>query len=997
MNKTCHSSCMIRSAAAVACALAMPTASLARTVSVAAIRDGAATAAFGDADGAAYTLAWGYGPADGGAATNGWAHFETLGEVAADATSRTIALPAGWGDTATHLRFFLLEPELPAAATRVEYLESSGTQWINSGVTLYSNDTVVAEYANPAALLTKSVDLFGVHKHGMTARYVFSYDSSSGTTTMLFHRANGTQGATSTATDVTATPGTRQTVTMKIGPGTSSIVSASGETLFSKTLTSQTVKQDATAPLAIFACNSSQYGIMALSAAKIYSFRIYDENNVRRLDLVPCTVGGTPAMYDRVAGGYLTNVGTGDFATSATMATPLLVVASSATASTADYGAPDAYLDYVEATGEQYIDSECYLASNSVIVAEYAFSDPTVKKSDFLFGVYKRGMTASFFYNNGPIKFWKGTGTSSPETTDTERNPAQGVRQTVTMQLGSGTSTLVSASGETLYSGALSGTISQNATIPLFIFGLNNQGSFGSNYSSAAKIYSFLIYDGEENLVRHFLPCLKNNVAGFYDKVTGRIFRSATATALVAGPVLPRPSELVKWVQSDGADGSRGLYIDTGVPAKAGVGMVADMEWATKPAGYGVHNIFCGATDSSGKHIWLYDAVADDNNASATHRFGYYTWKLQLQSNSIVYAGKRYRVEAHQAHGDQYLSVFDLAGTGAQRSNGEKGWSERGTNRTLYLFANNNDGTAADFSHVRLYSLVLTNDLGVARDFVPCVADNGRAGLYDRVSERVFFPQAAKAGATSSDFDFATEVGAVTNVLAEAAAGAPAARLSYVESDGASDFVDLGIEARDGTKMVADLEWTVLPDDDVFCGARVATSGANSETRFYLYNAYGSSPLHAMGYGNGNATVSDGAGYVTLGTRYRIETTLEDGAQTSTVRRFADGAWSAASTRTAAFAGPMQLGIPLYLFARDLGGTADAFAAARVYSLKLWQKDGNGDYALVRDLVPAKTAGGAIGLYDRVTAGWLFNSGERYSLTGGTESTWIDGFYIRFR
>ena len=83
---------------AVLVAAVAATSAAARTVSVAAIRDGTATAAFGDVDGAAYTLAWGYGPADGGAATNAWAHFETLGEVAADATTATYPLPAGWGE-----------------------------------------------------------------------------------------------------------------------------------------------------------------------------------------------------------------------------------------------------------------------------------------------------------------------------------------------------------------------------------------------------------------------------------------------------------------------------------------------------------------------------------------------------------------------------------------------------------------------------------------------------------------------------------------------------------------------------------------------------------------------------------------------------------------------------------------------------------------------------------------------------------------------------------
>ena len=989
MNKSIHQRLNAHViAAAAAVALAVPTASLARTVEIAAIKDGAATAAFGDADGSAYTLAWGYGPADGGADTNAWVHFETLGTVAANAATASYPLPAGWGDTVTNLRFFLLEPEIPAAATRVQYLESSGTQWLNSGVNLCSNDTIVADYANPAALLTKSVDLFGVHKHGMTARYIFSYDSSSGTTTMLFHRANGTQGATSTATDVTATPGTRQTVTMKIGPGTSSIVSASGETLFSKTLTSQTVKQDATAPLAIFACNSSQYGIMALSAAKIYAFRIYDENNALRLDLVPCTTNGVPAMYDRVSGDYLDNSGTGSFLTGATMATPIFVIASSATASSDTYAAPDEYLDYVQSSGSQWIDTD--VIGRIGVEAELDVAPVTVNDKTVL-GSRSGSTTHTRFYavhwaNGGLLG-----GVGGLDATDGKQYWYWGnrkdiiyadTRYTIHSVLKNGELS-IAVNGKTI--ATRTDETSFDSGCNMYLFACNVGGTADSAYRSSARLYGAKIwFDGE--LVRHFIPCRKNNRAALYDKVSGRIFFPQGAD-LVVGPVLPRPVELVEWVQADGANGSRSLYVDTGVYGKSGVGMVADMEWATKPAGYGTNNIFCGATSTNSTHIWLYNAVADGTGANATHRFGYDTWKLQLSSNNVARAGTRYRIESSFSPGTQYLYVGSSDGTAAER--GYTDATDVSTEQTLYVFANNNAGTAEPvYAEARLYSLVLTNGLGVLRDFVPCVADNGRAGLYDRDSERVFFPQAAKSDATSNDFDPASEIGAVTNVFA-ATANAPSARLSYVESNGTSDFVDLGIIGKDGIKMVADLSWTIIPNDGVLCGARTGNN------RFMLYNSYNN--LHSYCYANGAPTVGT-AGAPVVGDRYRITTVLEAGSQSCSVQKFANGAWSAANIRDDVnAAGPIDTGLPLYLFARNMDGVADSFTAARVYSLKLWQKNGNGDYELVRDLIPAKGPEGGAALWDRVTNRYFRPASGRYGLTAGAESPWIAGFMMRFR
>ena len=665
------------------------------------------------------------------------------------------------------------------------------------------------------------------------------------------------------------------------------------------------------------------------------------------------------------------------------MATPLLVAASSATASTADYGEPDAYLDYVEGTGTQMVNTEFLLASNSVIVAEYAYPNPIVRHANYLFGVYRSGMTAGYFYSNSgsyPLRFQKANGSDGASTTEAGINATPDARQTVTMRLASGaTSTVVSASGETLYSGVLSGTIRQYATAPLVLLGLNNQGNLDSGYACSAKIYSFKIYDGDGKIARHFLPCIKNGVAGLYDKVSGRFFRSATATALVAGPTLPRPAELVEWVQSDGADGSRGLYIDTGVPAKAGTGMTAELLWPVKPS---VASTVCGAMADGSHHFTLY-------TSAGTHQIGYANvGQFQVDTGtSVVYANKRYRISSSLVASAQNLAVEDLSGTGY---NGTRLWTSSASidaGNNLYIFARNDAGTPAQFAAARLYSLVLTNELGVVRDFVPCVADNGKAGLYDRVSERVFFPQAAKSGATSNDFDPATEIGAVTNVLA--AAAAPSARLSYVESDGTSDFVDLGIIGKDGIKMVAEISWTVMPDDDVLCGARTGNN------RFMLYNSYNN--LHSYCYANGAPTIG-AAGAPVVGDRYRVTTILEAGSQSCSVQKFANGAWSAANIRDDVNAtGPIDTGLPLYLFARNMDGIADCFSAARVYSLKLWQKNGNDEYELVRDLIPAKGPEGGAALWDRVTNRYFRNAGGRYGLTAGVESPWISGFMMRFR
>jgi hypothetical protein len=972
---TCHFSLVTRHLSLVTAALAALGAASARTVEIAAINNGQATLRFGDADGAAYTLAWGYGPADGGAATNAWANFETLGAVATDATSASCPLPAGWGDTVTHLRFFLLEPQIPDDATRVEYIAASGTQWIDTGVNLHSNDTVVAEYEYPDPIVGKNNYLFGVYKQGMTAGYFYS---NSGSYPLRFQKANGTSGATTTEAGVNATPGAKQTVTMKIGSGvSSSIVSASGETLYSGVL-GGTIRQDATAPLALFTANisgspSSSY----TSAAKIYSFRIYDKDNVLRLDFVPCTVNDTPALFDQVSGNYFYNGGTGSFTTGATMATPLIVAASSATASADAYGRPDAYLDYVEATGTQSVLLEgCTIGPGYRLVAEYAYPDPIRRKNNCLFGVYKLGATAGFYYSNSesaPFNFWRGTGTGNASTA-TGVSATPGERQTVVMDLGPGTSSIYAADGRKVWAGSLNGSITASSTSAISLFTATGT----SGYESAAKIHSFRIYGDDGQLMHHFLPCLKGDVVALYDKQTGCTVYPQGG-ALVAGPVLPRPMELVEWIQSDGADGSRGLHIDTGIPAKAGTGMTAELLWPVKPS---VASTVCGAMADSTHHFTLY-------TSAGTHQIGYANYSaFQVNSGtSVVYAGKRYRVTSSLAAKAQNLQVEDLDGTG---NNGSRSFNDANSidaGNNLYLFARNDAGTPNQFAAARLYSLVLTNDLGVVRDFVPCVADNGRAGLYDRVSERVFFPLAAVSGATSNDFDPASEIGAVTNTLVTVPE--PQTRLRYIESDGAHDFVNLGVIGKDGVKMVAEMEWATLDSPATFCGAAAGTLSLFTTYRI-------NDNQQRMGYANGSRTINSGTASPVVGTRYRVTTTLDDGAQSLLVEKKVNGVWTTSGSRTATDAGPMDTGLPLTLFARNLAGVPDEFAAARVYSLQLWQKDG-GEWGLVRDMLPARLESGATVLWDKVSA-TPFHNAARYGFAAtGAESVWRAGFIIKFR
>ncbi|MBR1608874.1 MAG: hypothetical protein IJ678_04580 [Kiritimatiellae bacterium] len=290
----------------------------ARTVSVSSVADGNATLAFGDADGSAYTLARGYGAGDGGSATNAWDSFEILGTVAADATSQTVALPSGWGVTAKSLRFFLLAPESRPYAKRLEYIESSGSQWIDTEV---RGKAGVEAEIDVACVTMGDNTVLGCRKDGGDTRFY------------PVHWANSKwwkgwlRGGVYWSQTADIALGTRYHVRS---------VFKSGEQAFyvdgvSKgTPTSETSTFDSGLDMYLFAANQYGSGVFQQAKARVYAAKIWLDGVLQR-DFVPCEdENGEACLYDLVSGEYFRNGGSGTFAKGSEMPAGFTVAAASA-------------------------------------------------------------------------------------------------------------------------------------------------------------------------------------------------------------------------------------------------------------------------------------------------------------------------------------------------------------------------------------------------------------------------------------------------------------------------------------------------------------------------------------------------------------------------------------------------------------------------------------------------------------------------------------------
>ena len=182
---------------------------------------------------------------------------------------------------------------LPSGYTHLEYIESSGTQYVDTGVKPNQSTRVVVDTEFPVQ--AAAAWLFGARNGNTDRTYGFltfknAYRSDYNTTT--------TEGT------ISETPSGRFTLdkdgnVTKINGDT---VKTAGEGTFQCTHT-----------LFLFA-NNNNGATGGQCSAKIYSSQIYSGGALAR-DFVPCkNASGAVGLYDTVKGQFYANAGTGTFA-----------------------------------------------------------------------------------------------------------------------------------------------------------------------------------------------------------------------------------------------------------------------------------------------------------------------------------------------------------------------------------------------------------------------------------------------------------------------------------------------------------------------------------------------------------------------------------------------------------------------------------------------------------------------------------------------------------
>jgi hypothetical protein len=395
---------------------------------------------------------------------------------------------------------------LPSGYTQLEYIESSGTQYIDTGFTPNQNTRIKLEMQlkdNSAGATP-----FGC-RNGSTSYFLLSKESDGN-----FAPGFGSTWASST---IAGTVSERLTVEL----------SSSGFIVGKNTVAVTVTNFDVGYSLTLFARNSAGT-IGNYANMKLYSCQIYDNGTLVR-NLVPVkNSSGAVGLYDVANSKFYTNGGSGTF-TAGTVLDGKNVArkvnkmyVGVANKPTAELPSGYTEVEYIESSGTQYIDTGFVPNSNSRINIRFQFL-ASVSATNAIYGArtaWANSMSTFELTTAGAMIFGYGTKYVSItpkalEVVEYDMNK-----------------NVASANGST-------STITANtftAPCPAYLFAENNNGSPSS--FATGRMYSCKIYDNG-SLVRNFVPCKNSSgTVGLYDTVNSVFYTNAGSGTFAVGTVL---------------------------------------------------------------------------------------------------------------------------------------------------------------------------------------------------------------------------------------------------------------------------------------------------------------------------------------------------------------------------------------------------------------------------------------------------------------------------
>ena len=387
----------------------------------------------------------------------------------------------------------------------VEYLEGTGTQYIDTGYK-HVPATTRFEFSFAPTTISDNSFLFGARNNTSTGQYgMTTYKAGS----KIRHDCAGIASHFTTVLEVDK---------KYIFTAHNNTVSLNEES-YTGTITRSTERSEYN--FALFTVNTAGTFDSRMFVGKIYYSKLWDDGVLIR-DMIPVLDWDMrPCMYDKVSGEFLYNQGTGD---------DFL------------YGREIHQVEYLESTGTQYIDTG--ITQNSNIKAELSIYPTVINK--FIFGsrisAGSDGFGIFMHSNNGGswYPFFNAATTMIPGFVVNEKYDIEFSKYGffVNKQLLEGPYTNV-----TVFTG----------TLNIYLFAMNSNGALDTRLF-IGKIYSTKLYENDVP-IRDLIPAVDENGVGFmFDRVSHTIFDN------IGTGVFKYPAVELEYLETNG-----GPCIDTGI------------------------------------------------------------------------------------------------------------------------------------------------------------------------------------------------------------------------------------------------------------------------------------------------------------------------------------------------------------------------------------------------------------------------------------------------
>lgn len=374
---------------------------------------------------------------------------------------------------------------LPSGYKRLEYIQSTGTQYVDSGITI--NSTTYKKYRF----------LFDIGYPFISGSYWLVNGNSGGNVIYYFGLSNTGKivygnGTTDVFGSVTATTGR---YLIDFNPAGGSYKFGDLQYLTGLTFNAPSGSQN----FYLFAYNKG--GSQDMHTERLFSAKIYDNGTLVR-DYIPCqTTAGEIGLWDDANSVFYGNSGTGTFT-----AGPVVAIAADTSEITE--------LEYIQSSGTQFIDTGVVPKNNTRVDVD----------CDITYGTGWIMILGS--YDTNKYFSWWANGTTIYAYYGTSNNNVAGENGKQTL---SANKNIWSAGNSAMSFSEVSFT----ANSSIYLFSVNN----GGNYSKASmKLYSCQIYDNN-TLIRNYIAAkLSDGTVGLYDKLSGLLYINAGTGTFEAGP-----------------------------------------------------------------------------------------------------------------------------------------------------------------------------------------------------------------------------------------------------------------------------------------------------------------------------------------------------------------------------------------------------------------------------------------------------------------------------